>query len=69
MALEDLVGAHHNICLGAGAGKDLVTESHQLIIIPRGCEELWTTMTLSEFEVVNKVIGRALGESLVRATK
>lgn len=59
----------HNICLGAGAGKDLTTESYQLVLVLQGVGELRTTMTPSEFEVVNKVVRRAVGESLVEATK
>lgn len=61
----NLVIGAYNICLGEGA--NLTTESYQLVIIPQGCEELRTTMTPSEFEVVNRVIRRALGESLVEA--
>lgn len=60
--MEAEVGSH-SICLGQCAGKDLIAGSYQLVIIPEGCKELRTTMTPSEFEIVNKVIRRALRES------
>lgn len=47
-----------NICLGYKAGYDLTTETNQLCIKLDGFEEMRTTMTQEEYEIIYPVIVR-----------
>ncbi|HEC65968.1 MAG TPA: hypothetical protein ENI23_11805 [bacterium] len=54
--------ANHCICIGNHAGKWIVDEDYQFCFTVSGnlIEEYRTTMTPEEFEVVNKVVRRAI---------
>jgi len=56
-----------NICLGAGAGIDITDESFQFAFTTSwDSPEYRTEMTPEEYEVVNKVIRRALENKIER---
>jgi hypothetical protein len=53
----------NNICLGYKAGIDLTTERLQLCIKLEGFDEIRTTMTQEEYEVINSVVKRLFGKA------
>jgi len=46
----------NNICLGYKAGFDLTTESYQLCIKLEGYDEMRTTMTQEEYDVITNLV-------------
>jgi len=46
----------NNICLGYKAGIDLTNESYQLCIKLEGYDEMRTTMTQEEYEVMANLV-------------
>jgi hypothetical protein len=53
----------NNICLGYKAGIDLTTERLQLCIKLESFDEIRTTMTQEEYEVINSVVKRLFGKA------
>jgi hypothetical protein len=58
---------NHCICIGYGAGLELTTEEYEFCFsVGFSSESQYrTTMTPEEFEIVNRVVRRAIGQKLV----
>lgn len=56
-----------NICLGAGAGVDITDESYQFAFVTSwDSPEYRTEMTPEEYEIVSRVVKRALENKIER---
>jgi len=53
----------NNVCFGYKAGIDLTTESLQLCIKLEGFDEIRTTMTQEEYEVMAGLVKRLFGKA------
>ena len=59
----------NNIALGYKAGYDLTTEKFQLCIKLEGFDEMRTTMTQEEYEVMAGLVKRLFGKAQEKCTK